>query len=167
MTGDHLTENLRRAANAQYQAALASQLSASEVEELQQTINDAERRTGRYRAALDAGADPALIAGWIADTTAMKNNAQTRLRLDQSPPQRLPTAQLQTIASEIEDLLHQLQHADSHDKADLYSRIGLHMTYQAAPKTLTTQVTHSELSSICVRGMSLATPTIPSRTGGS
>jgi hypothetical protein len=49
LTGRHLNDNLRRVAEAHYRAAL-----------------------GAYG---DAGGDPALIAGWIAETTAIKNRS--------------------------------------------------------------------------------------------
>lgn len=45
-------------------------------------------RLARHRAALEAGADPAVVAGWIKDIQAAKAEAETRLA---GPPR---TAQL-------------------------------------------------------------------------
>jgi hypothetical protein len=33
----------------------------------------------RYRAALEAGADPTVVAGWIAAATAERNHAQSHI----------------------------------------------------------------------------------------
>jgi hypothetical protein len=135
-----LADNLRRVANAQHRAALAAYGDAGEIEKLRQTIADADRKTNGYRAALDAGGDPALIAGWIAETTAIKKAAQARLGLTEAPPQRMTADQLDAIAEAFNDLLGLLRDADPRDRAELYSRLGLRMTYRPGPETLMAEV---------------------------
>jgi hypothetical protein len=71
---------------AYHRAALSAYGDAGEMEKLRQTIADADRKLIGYRATLDAGGDPALIAGWIAEITAIKKTAQARLRTRISPP---------------------------------------------------------------------------------
>jgi hypothetical protein len=63
LTGRKLTENLRQVAEAQHRAALAAYGDTAEIEKLRQAITDADRKINGYRATLDAGGDPALIAG--------------------------------------------------------------------------------------------------------
>jgi hypothetical protein len=50
-------------------------------DELRGTIDECDAKIARYRAALDAGGDPALVAGWMRETTAIRNAAQARLGL--------------------------------------------------------------------------------------
>jgi hypothetical protein len=57
------------------------------------------------RATLDASGDPALIAGWITETTAIKKAAQARLGLTDAPPQRMTGDQLAAIADAFGSLL--------------------------------------------------------------
>jgi hypothetical protein len=83
---------------------------------------------------LDAGGEPALIAGWITEATTTKKTAQARLGLTEVPPQRMTSDQLDAIADAFNDLFALLQDADPRDKAELYSRIGLRMTYRPGPE---------------------------------
>jgi site-specific DNA recombinase len=43
-------------------------------------IAECDRKLAQYRAALDAGANPATVAGWIADTEAEKAGYQVTMR---------------------------------------------------------------------------------------
>ena len=113
---------------------------AGEIEKLRQTITEADRKINGYRATLDAGGDPTLIAGWIAETNAIKKTAQARLGLTEAPPQRLSADQLDAIAEAFNDLLGLLRDADPRDRAELYSRLGLRMTYRPGPETLMAEV---------------------------
>ena len=140
LTGPALADNLRRVADAQYRAALAAHDTMGEIEKLRQTIAQTDEKIGRYRATLDAGGDPALIAGWISEAAAIKKAAQARLGLTEAPPQRMTSDQLDSIADAFNDLLALLRDADPRDRAELYSRIGLRMTYQPGPETVIAEV---------------------------
>ncbi|MEV7624103.1 hypothetical protein [Actinoplanes sp. NPDC089786] len=72
-----------------------------------------------YPAALGAGGDPTLIAGWISEASAVKKNAQARLGMTDSPPQRTTADQLDTIPEAFNDQLKFLRGADPRDKAEL------------------------------------------------
>jgi DNA invertase Pin-like site-specific DNA recombinase len=139
LTGRSLAENIRRVADAQYRAALAA-YDATEVDELRQKIADADAKISRYRATLDAGGDPALVAGWISETSAIKKAAQARLGLTEAPPQRMTADQLDAIADAFKDLFGLLRDAEPGDKAELYSRLGLRLTYQPGPETVIAEV---------------------------
>jgi hypothetical protein len=52
----------------------------------------------QYRAALDAGADHALVATWIAETQAERRNTEAELRtLTASAPARLNHAEISDL----------------------------------------------------------------------
>jgi site-specific DNA recombinase len=50
------------------------------VAEAKRVIADCDQRLARYRAALEAGTDPALIALWTAEVNAARAAAETQLR---------------------------------------------------------------------------------------
>ncbi|WP_433797623.1 hypothetical protein [Actinoplanes sp. CA-252034] len=155
LTGTALTDNIRRVAEAQYRAALAAHDTAGEIDRLRQDIADADSKISRYRATLDAGGDPELIADWIRETTAIKKAAQSRLGLTEAPPQRMTAHQIDTIAEAFNDLFRLLRDADPRDKAELYSRIGLRMTYKPGLETLIAEVSTPASSRVfdwCPRG---------------
>ena len=54
----------------------------------QQVIDDCDRKITNYRALLDAGTDPTLVAGWIAEVTATRVAAQARQRTQPEVPDR-------------------------------------------------------------------------------
>ncbi|GGN75039.1 putative recombinase [Actinoplanes lobatus] len=155
LTGTALTDNIRRVAEAQYRAALAAHDTAGEIQQLRQAIADADAKISRYRATLDAGGDPALIANWISETTTIKKAAQARLGLTEAPPQRMSTDQIDAIAEAFDDLFRLLRDADPRDKAELYSRIGLRMIYRPGLETLIAEVSTPASSRVfdwCPRG---------------
>lgn len=53
------------------------------------TRPSSDRKKNPVRGALDAGGDPALIAGRIGETTTIKKAAQARLGRAEAPPQRM------------------------------------------------------------------------------
>jgi site-specific DNA recombinase len=50
------------------------------VTSLREQITGHDRKLASYRAALDAGADPAVVGGWITETQGARLAAGTRLR---------------------------------------------------------------------------------------
>ena len=100
-----LTPTLRRLADAQHRHATGEHDADQAAEELRRTVEDCDDRIGRYRLALDAGGDQAFIAGWIKETTAIRNSAQARLGLVPGKPARMTEAQVKTIVEALGGLL--------------------------------------------------------------
>jgi site-specific DNA recombinase len=97
--------------------------------ELTRKLSACDRKLDQYRAALDAGADPAEVTGWI---NAVK---QERVRLEgdlRSAPrgQRLSHQEIADMIQRIGNLVEAATMADPDDKADLYRQLGLQMTYR-------------------------------------
>jgi hypothetical protein len=97
---------------------------------LRKKIADCDRRLAQYRAALDAGADPAEVTGWI---NAVK---QERARLEgeaQTAPRHAEKATAEEVVqllTRLGDLARVVVEADTADKARLYRELGLRLTYR-------------------------------------
>jgi hypothetical protein len=142
-------------ADAHYRAALAAHKANDEGMKLRRTIEECDGKIERYRAALDAGGDPALIAGWISETSAKRETAAAALRVSAVPPQRLNENQTAAIVDGLGGLATVLREAEPRDKAELYSRIGLRMTYKLGAKTLKAEIISDDLGrvlNVCPRG---------------
>ena len=78
--------------------------------------------------------------GPSTEATTAKKTGQARLGLTEAPPQRTTSDQLDAIADAFKDLFGLLRDADPRDRAELYSRLGLRMTYRPGPETLMAEV---------------------------
>jgi site-specific DNA recombinase len=105
-------------------------------------IAEAERKLARHRAALEAGADPAVVAGWIAEVQAAKAAAETRLRCSRPVSARqLSHDELAEMIASLGDVLRVLADADPARKSVLYGGLGLRLTfYPTERKVLVGQV---------------------------
>ena len=93
-------------------------------------IVEADRKLARHRAALEAGADPAVVTGWIKDVQAAKAEAESRLRLAGPPPiPMLDRDQLAMMIRAMGDMVKVLADADRARKAKVYAGLGLRLTY--------------------------------------
>ncbi|WP_305788370.1 recombinase family protein [Symbioplanes lichenis] len=137
---NRLSETLRGIAEASHRAALTEHQKHDEAPRLRQTIAECDAKIERYRATLDAGGDPALVAGWISETTTIKKTAQARLGLTEVPPQRMSEEQIAALVDAFGGLLGLLRQADQHDRAEIYARIGLQMIYRPGTGTVLAEV---------------------------
>jgi hypothetical protein len=97
--------------------------------ELTRKLSACDRKLNQYRAALDAGAGPVEVTGWI---NAVK---QERAKLDgdlRATPrgERLSCQEITDMIERIGNLVEGVTKADPDDKADLYKEVGLRMTYR-------------------------------------
>jgi site-specific DNA recombinase len=105
--------------------------------ETRRTIADCDQRITTYRAALEAGTDPALIAQWTAEVNATRAAAQADLRsANQGKTAHWTPAQINAIVTALGSILAVLQDADPADKAKIYSGVGLLLTYQPDQNTV-------------------------------
>ncbi|GID97671.1 hypothetical protein Adi01nite_70830 [Amorphoplanes digitatis] len=76
-----------------------------------------------------------------------------QLRMSAAPPQRRNEDQIAAIVDGLGSLLGVLREADPRDKAELYSRIGLRLTYKPGLKTLKAEVVSDlgRVLSVCPR----------------
>jgi len=122
---------------------------------LRDEIAQCERQLAQYRAALDAGGDPAIVGQWITETQARKLAAGARLRAQTSAAgaaqRRMSREDITSMINVITDTMTVLRHADPADKAELYARLGLRLTYDpgASPRTVNAR---AELGRSCTKG---------------
>lgn len=103
---------------------------SAEIVALRRQIADSERRLGLHRAALEAGADPAVVAGWIRQEQTRRSAAEQRLaRIPVSRPRRLDRESLAAMLAELGDLVELLGRADPARKAKIYTGLGLRLVY--------------------------------------
>ncbi|MFJ9906947.1 hypothetical protein ACIRVK_29315 [Streptomyces sp. NPDC101152] len=106
-----------------------------------QAIKECERRLARHQAALDVGADPAVVTQWINETQRDKDAAQKKLdarpavtRKKQSP---LDAQQIRQITESLGDIAQRIQLAAVEKKGPLYEAPGITISYECATRTAT------------------------------
>jgi site-specific DNA recombinase len=104
------------------------------------TVAECDAKLARYRAALEAGADPAVVAGWIAETQAERRLAEQHRRETPSkvtdPAHRLSTEEIIAIVEELGDVVNALRDAEPEHKLDVYRNLGLRLTYDPETRTV-------------------------------
>ncbi len=123
---------------------------APETGAIKADIAGCDRKLAQYRAALDSGGDPAIVSQWITETQAAKLAAESRLRACQTAdtPRRLSREEIAALVNAITDVLAVLRDADSRDKAELYSQLGLKLTYNPSARTIKAR---ADLGEICTQ----------------
>ncbi len=91
-----------------------------------------DTKLARHRAALEAGADPTIVTGWIADVEADRRRAlaahQNAAQSGQ-PPARMTKQQIHDLVTSLGDIVAVLNEADPADRAEVYRQLGLRLTY--------------------------------------
>ncbi|MEU5789753.1 recombinase family protein [Micromonospora purpureochromogenes] len=121
----------------------------------QTIINECDAKLERYRAALDAGADPAVVTGWIAQTQAERARAKAHLQTNSgTTPRRMSRAEITTLMTALGDITTVLRDADPADKAEVYRQLGLRLAYHPETQTVRAEVDLSAHrgAMVCVRG---------------
>jgi site-specific DNA recombinase len=125
------------------------------VEAAQRAITECERKLARHRAALEAGADPALVVAWSQQVQQQRTLAQARLTTLTShhgSNSRMSRDDIHAMVTTLGGLLDALRHADPVDKAEVYHELGVRLTYNHAERTVLAETRPT--SSVCVVSVS-------------
>ena len=119
-------------------------------------LSEYDAQLDRYRALLDAGADPAVVANWISETQAARKSAKQRHAATSRPKDDLSgltAQQLAAIIDEIGDLSEALKEAEPEHKQAVYRSLGLKLIYSPDTKTVRAEIDLAahRWSSVCVR----------------
>jgi site-specific DNA recombinase len=117
--------------------------------EARRDIADCDAKLRRHRAALEAGADPVIVTGWMAETQARRAAAEARMQPGPRRP-RLSREKITRHLAAIGDVTSELATADPAGKATLYRQFGLALTYHPAAMTVTVKA--RPLSSMYIKG---------------
>ena len=109
--------------------------------EARERLHNARQRLAQYRHALDGGADPATVTGWITDAAEQERTAASDLQTATAaaPPQLTVDDVLATVA-ELGNLTGVLSTAEPSDRAQLYEALGVTATYDADTRNAVLQV---------------------------
>jgi site-specific DNA recombinase len=119
-----LSETIRDLAAAQ----AADLAPADDREETARKIAECDRKLAQYRAALDAGASPATVAGWISETEAERASYQASRR-PAVKARRMSEAEIKAIVDKLTDIARALHDADPDDKSLIFRELGLKLAY--------------------------------------
>jgi len=120
----------------------------------QQEIADCDADLSRFQATLRAGADPVLVASWINQTQAKRAAAEARLKKPAQRRRRMTEEEIMALVAEIEAIMEALKDADPADKADLYSRLQVTLTYHPNEKRVAAEARPAQVMYVgaCPRG---------------
>ena len=110
-------------------------------------IAECDTKLARHRAALEAGADPATVTGWIADTNAQRVAAQAELRAaDTQPHKTISPDDIKDMITTLGGLIAILHDARPEDRHSIYSQLGIRMTYHPGKHEIRVEATlHPDL----------------------
>lgn len=117
-------------------------------------VADCDAKLARYRAALEAGTDPALVTVWTGQVQAERATALSRLR--PTPTTRaMSHDEVRALVDGLGSARAVLMRADPDDKAEVYRQVGLQLTYQPDERTMQANIQIDPQSwgyGVCPRG---------------
>jgi hypothetical protein len=94
----------------------------------QRKLADCDARLAKYRAALDADADPVIVAGWMSEVQAERLRAEREISLAQ-PAGQYTKKQIRDLVAELGNITAALADADPKLKAQVYEELGISVVY--------------------------------------
>ena len=100
-------------------------------EPLRRAIAECDRKLARHRAALEAGADPVMVAAWSSDIYRDRAALTTQLatKTNHTHALRMSRAEINQLVDMLGGLLAVLRAADPRDKFEVYRELGLKLAY--------------------------------------
>ncbi len=138
-------ENLDNTCQTLAEAGGASAADKTRIEAADRKLADCDMRLGQYRKALDSGADPAVVAGWMSEVQAERLRAEHELVAAQ-PRAKSTDEQVRSFVRNLGDIAAVLADADLKLKSRLYEELGISVTYDATTRTATA------CAKVCVGG---------------
>jgi site-specific DNA recombinase len=95
-------------------------------------LTECDRKPARHRAALEAGADPLVVAEWTNDVQRVRDTAQATLNAARPVERARPLTphEVTAMIDSLGGLLSVLRQAPANDKCDLYRQLGVSLMYQ-------------------------------------
>jgi site-specific DNA recombinase len=118
-------------------------------------LSECDRKLARHRAALEAGADPAIVTGWIAEVEAERRRIRATIEQPASGSRRMTREEITATVQQLGDIIDVLREADFADRAEVYQQLGLRLTYDPDERKVRVQsqpAAHPCGESVRVRG---------------
>ncbi len=106
----------------------------------------------RYRAALEAGTDPAVVQQWITQVQAEKAIAGADLR-QLTGRRTMSPEEINTMVEALSGMTRILRSANPMDKAEIYRQLGLTLTYEPGLRLIKAEADpEGSCTKVCPRG---------------
>jgi site-specific DNA recombinase len=102
-------------------------------------IEDCDARLAKYRAALEAGGDPVVIAGWMQEVQAERLRAEREMARS-LPAEPLSKTEIKALARSVRDPVKMLAKADPALKAEVYAGLGLHVEWRPSEQLIAAEI---------------------------
>lgn len=114
-------------------------------------LADCDARLAKYRQALEAGADPTVVAGWMAEVQGDRLRAEHELTLAQ-PAQVLTEDAVRALIGSLPPVAELLAEEDPEFKARVYNDLGIELTHNAERRLVTVEAAPIACTQECVGG---------------
>ena len=108
---------------------------AARLEAARRKVDDCDKRLAKYRAALEAGAEPLIVAGWMREVQGERLTAERHLAVVPAAGP-LSKSQIRALVAGVHDALQLLAGADPALKAEVYGGLGIELTYDPTKRKL-------------------------------
>ncbi|WP_280382768.1 recombinase family protein [Nocardia wallacei] len=105
----------------------------------QHALAECDQKLARHRAALEAGADPKLVAEWTREVQRERDvvaNRITAINAQVATTHKMNPEEIRQLVDNIGGLLAILRTADPNDKREIYRQLGLKLTYNHNTRTV-------------------------------
>ena len=108
---------------------------AARLEAAQRKLEDCDRRLAKYRGALEADADPVVVAGWTTEVKGVRIAAERELAgLSNEGP--LTVEEIRALVLALKDIPKVLADADPKLKAKIYAELGIRIIYEPGSRVV-------------------------------
>ncbi|WP_280460510.1 hypothetical protein [Nocardia carnea] len=103
------------------------------------SLTECDEKLSRYRAALEAGTDPAVVAQWIREVQQQRDLATAQLERVGTkihPDRKLTREEIGQLTEILGGMSAVLRRAEPDKKIELYRKFGLKLTYDHVTRTV-------------------------------
>ncbi|MDH5313661.1 MAG: hypothetical protein OEW66_07450 [Actinomycetota bacterium] len=91
-------------------------------------LKECDDKLAKYRHALEAGTDPAIVGEWIEEVKLARKAAEVALR-PRGDGSRLSADEIKKLVTQLKGIVEILKHADSEDRRAVYRELNLAVVY--------------------------------------
>lgn len=145
-------KNLDATVEALTMASAPDDAAVARAEAARRKIADCDARLAKYRAALDAGADPIVVAGWMAEVKGERLTAERDLLSVGSAAMPMSKKEVRELVRSVKDAVAMLAGADRDLKMQLYRELGVRVEYDPEGNRADVEALPGACSTARVRG---------------